>query len=368
SLKNRIAELHYQSGLSPWLWPLLPFSGLYGMALRVRQLAYALGALKRTIPPAPVISVGNLTTGGTGKTPIVVELAKGLAASGKTVVVLSRGYGAAEPVPYARALDPRHGDEAYLIQSQVPEAIVVVGVNRVYTLQQALQDYHPDLVLLDDGFQYLPLHRHLNILLIDGERLLGNGRLLPAGPLREPLSALARADLVLVTKQVDTEAMQAVNDWVEQYGGNPKPTVLPVPFQPQGVRLMLAEQGELSLESLNSRAVVAFSGIANPERFEQDLQAAGVRLIRHVRFPDHHVYSPQDVNRLIALLEKHQGEQPLLITTEKDLVKVASLIPTAWRPFTGTLQVRPMLDGQWFYSEFITPMLGESLTGAAHAR
>lgn len=368
SFKTRLSSLHYQPGksLSPWLWPLVPLSWFYGLAIAIRHQAVRMGVLETAKSPVPVISIGNLTTGGTGKTPIVIEVARGLIQAGKTVVILSRGYGAAEPVAYARALDPKHGDEAYLIQAQVPEAIVIVGRDRVHTLNRALEDYRPDFVLLDDGFQYLRLQRHLNILLIDGSLLFGNKHLLPAGPLREPLSALSRADLILVTKQVDQAAMQAVESWVAAHCKKPRPTVLPVPFQASGLKPLQFTQNRMLLESLKGRSIVAFSGIAQPERFEQDLKQLGAQLIKHFRFSDHHVYTADDIARLIAVMENNREKQPLLITTEKDLIKVATLIPTAWQPFVYTLQMRPALDGHWFYSEFLTQMLAKERAGAVH--
>lgn len=369
SLKHWISNLHYRrGGLSPWLWLLLPFSWLYGLGVRLRMQGYRQQILKSVTSDVPVISIGNLTTGGTGKTPIVIELARGLIAAGQTVVVLSRGYGAAEPQAYARATNPRYGDEAYLIHTQVPEAAVIVGRDRVHTLNQAIRDYHPDFVLLDDGYQYLPLQRHLNILLVDGERLFGNGCLLPAGPLREPLSALQRADLVLVTKAVDTDAMRAVESYLAAFAGRVKPTVLPVPFEPSGLKPLQPDRPVLPMSNLTDRPVIAFSGIAQPARFEADLKQAGARLLHHARFSDHHRYTEKDIARLVALLERHAESGPLLITTDKDLVKVASLIPTAWRPFVYTLQVRPALDGKWFYSEFITQMIGKTSAGTADVR
>jgi tetraacyldisaccharide 4'-kinase len=368
SFKHWISKLHYQPGrLSPWLWFFLPLSLTYQLIIHMRYQAYHLGILKTTEPSVPVISVGNLTTGGTGKTPIVIELAKGLIASGKTVVILSRGYGASEPLPYARALDPKHGDEAYLIQAQVPEAIVIVGRDRVQTLSQAVQDYRPDFVLLDDGFQYLPLQRQMNILLIDGEKIFGNNNLLPAGPLRETLSAMHRADLILVTKQVSTESMKAVENLVSQHGGKPRPTVLPVPFQANRIKPLLA--GSHISNALQDQSVIAFSGIAQPEQFERALKLLGANIIHHECFSDHHVYSDNDISNLVRLLEKHTNSakqvHPLFITTEKDLVKVATMIPTAWQPFTAALQIQPALDGKWFYSEFITQMIGETAARTA---
>jgi tetraacyldisaccharide 4'-kinase len=370
--RDQIASLHYAAGgaLSPWLWPLLPLAFFYRLGVQCRLWFYRWGWLKQHDAPVPVISVGNLTTGGTGKTPIVIELARGLVRSGKRVVVLSRGYGAPEPLAYGRATDPRHGDEAFLIQQEVPEAVVVVGRDRIHTLNQAVQDYHPDYVILDDGFQYLRLQRDINILLIDGQRLLGNGQLLPAGPLREPLSELKRANLVLITKQVTPEILQTVEGWVQRAGarsGQSPAQVVPVAFQPVGLRVMKNREAE-PLASFQNRAVVAFSGIARPEHFEQDLLNSGLRVLDHMRFTDHQVYTATEMVRVFDEIKRHEAEQPLLITTEKDLVKAAHLIPPEWQECTYTLQVAPSLDGRWFHDEFLTQMPGYARAGDGHVQ
>lgn len=358
SIKTRIANLHYRPGpgLSPWLWPLLPLSTLYQGAIRCRLAAYQRGWLRSFPPSVPLISIGNLTTGGTGKTPIVIELAQGLIRAGKSVVILSRGYGARQPVPYARALDPQHGDEAFLIQEQVPEAAVIVGRNRVQTYQRAIQEYRPDFVLLDDGFQYLSLGRTLNIALIDGQHLLGNQRLLPAGPLREPLDSLHRADLVFVTQQVSTAAMRQVEDWLRQYG-KPDCTILPVAFRP--THLQHAPQlNTCPLSLLQGRTLLALSGIAHPERFEQDLRNQNPAQIESHRFADHHVYTLKDAqaltNRFDQQTQAGAGQSPLLLTTSKDLPKLRGVLPERVLQQTYVLCNRPSLDGEWFYHEFLT--------------
>ncbi len=372
SLKDRLTSLHYQQGLTPLLLPLLPLEWGYRLAVSARLLAYRWGWLKRYCPTVPVISIGNLTTGGTGKTPVVIEIARGLVKVGKTVVILSRGYGAPEPLPYARALDPKHGDEAYLMQQQVPEAIVIVGRDRVHTLQKAVKDYRPDVVLLDDGFQYLRLQAGLNILLIDGGLMLGNGHLLPVGPLREPVSQIARADLILITKTVTTEALQTVEQWAKRYAVKlPK---LPLQVLPAGFRVTglkdFNERPVQELEALRTRPVIAFSAIAQPGQFEKDLELQGFRVLKHFRFADHHVYTQTDMDMMVEVLTHVEAEQPLLITTQKDWVKARILLPPAWQDALYKLEVAPALDGQWFYHEFLTqmPELMRAGDGHVHSR
>ncbi len=368
---------HYQSGkiLSPWLWPLLPFSWLYGLAVRLRLTAYQYGLLQSYQAPVPVISIGNLTTGGTGKTPMVIAIAKGLVQAGKTVVILSRGYGAEEQVAYSRALDPRYGDEAYLIQEQVPEAIVIVGKNRVNNLHRALRDYRPDYVILDDGYQHIQLERDMNILLIDGHRLLGNGFSLPVGPIRETLREIARADLVFVTKTINQNSMETVENWVRQYGPIPPKApiqILPVPFQPVGLRPMAdfksLQSHNNSLAEFKNRPTIAFSALAQSGQFEKDLSALGLNVLKHFQFEDHHVYTPANVDDILTYLAQKQSENPILVTTDKDLTKLRRLLPESVQDKVYTLQMVPMLDGRWFYDEFITQIHGHIHSGAGHVQ
>ena len=357
-LKKLIASMHTAKAPSIaerlLAWTLLPLSAAYALGVVARVEAYRLGLLKTVEPGVPVISIGNLTTGGTGKTPIVIELARGLVKAGKSVVVLSRGYGAKKKTDYARANDPQLGDEAYLIQQHVPEAAVIVGADRVYTLERAIIDYRPDYVLLDDGFQHLRLGRSVNILLIDGDNPVGNGHLLPAGPMREPLSAIARADLIFVTKSVTSDVMQQVETWANRYGGKVTPTVMPVPFQVAGLR-NVEHNKILNAENTRSRKVVAVSAIARPEQFEQGLEGLGLEILKHFSFADHHNYRPIDVETVLYFYER-QDEKPMLVTTEKDLPKLLPLLPEKLRPRICTLQICPALDGQWFYHEFLTQM------------
>ncbi|WP_373532157.1 tetraacyldisaccharide 4'-kinase [Vampirovibrio sp.] len=377
SFKLWMTRQHYQPGKipSPWLWPLLPFSLFYELAVRIRLTAYQYGLLKSYQAPVPVISIGNLTTGGTGKTPIVIAIAKGLVQSGKTVVILSRGYGAEEKIAYSRALDPRYGDEAYLIQEQVPEAIVIVGKNRVQNLRRALHDYRPDYVILDDGYQHVQLERDMNILLIDGQRLLGNGFPLPVGPIREPLREIARANLIFVTKAVSQTSMETVENWVRQYGPIPPKApiqIMPIPFQPVGLRPMAdfksLQSHNTSLTKFINRPTIAFSALAQSGQFEKDLRALGLKVLKHFQFEDHHVYTSANVDDILAYLAQQQPQNPILVTTDKDLTKLRRLLPESVQDRVYTLQMVPMLDGRWFYDEFITQIHGHIYSGAGHVQ
>ncbi|MCE3234825.1 MAG: tetraacyldisaccharide 4-kinase [Vampirovibrio sp.] len=376
SFKTWIAGQHYQPGkmLPLWLWPLLPLEWGYRLGVSLRLLAYQMNWLKVYQADIPVISVGNLTTGGTGKTPIVLEIARGMIKAGKTVVILSRGYGAADPIDYGRALNPSHGDEAYMMQEQLPEAIVIVGRDRLSTLKRAVRDYRPDYVILDDGFQYRRLGRAINILLIDGSKLVGNGHMLPAGPLREPLSEIRRADLIFLTKQISKASMETVEGWAKAYGKAKAQTqVLPVEFQTVGLRPMAdfrtVSKHFAPFSQFQDYPVIAFSAIAQPQSFEDTLVSQGLRLVKHFAFADHHVYNQADMLDVLDLYQEYQAERPILVTTDKDLPKVRGWISNAVQPYVYTLQMQPALDGRWFYDEFLTQMPGYVKAGKhAHTR
>jgi tetraacyldisaccharide 4'-kinase len=370
SLKNLIVEWHYPPPLARGEKPCLsqrilrwlaPISWVYGWAAALRSSAYRQGWLEALAAPIPVISVGNLTTGGTGKTPIVIALASGLVKAGKRVVVLSRGYGATIPLQGIRAGDPRHGDEACLIQEQVPEAIVLIGRKREDVLQAAMAEYKPDYVILDDGFQYMRLKRSTNILLFDGQALIGNGRLLPLGPLRESLTALRRADIIFVTRSVTREALDTVERWVRTYHPLGNLPIMAVPFESAGLKSVsgpTALGAIVQASQLAGRSMVAFSGLARPESFQQNLLELGLPLLAHRRFADHHAYNANDIHELKQLVEQNVQPgslPPILVTTDKDWPKVraafASVLPA---PEIYTLQTAPLLDGYWFYEEFLT--------------
>lgn len=300
---------------------LTPFAWLYAAALRLRALLYRCGILKTHRLPRPVVSIGNITVGGTGKTPVTASIARYLLAQGHRVAVISRGYGGSLEGQTCVVSDgatimlgaAECGDEPYLLASTVPGLMVVIGTDRHAAGQLAMQQLAPDVFLLDDGFQHLRLHRDLNILLLDHSRPFGNGLTLPAGLLREPLSALGRADLVIVTRTPegaatvpDTAGIPACSarhtlvDLLPLHGG------APVPFS-----------------RCHDEKVLAFAGIADPESFFAGLRAKGVNLVRTIAFPDHVAYNRERCDEIAAAMRTSGAT--VLITTEKDGVKLKGL-------------------------------------------
>ncbi len=313
----------------PWVWRLWrsssgparlargvlrPLSWSYAAVVGLRANLYRSGWLEAKSAGVPVIGVGNISVGGTGKTPFVIWLAENLRKRGKRVTVVARGFGARRPAVIAPAasgshqaaaewFDPQRArtevpaempDEALLValRASVP---VVTGADRLAACRTAVRLFSPDVILLDDGFQHLRLARDLDIVLLGpGER---QARVLPAGPLREPPAALARADVIVETagggaEPVMTKQAAALVEW---------PTAKPLP-----------------LERLAGARVFAFAGIARPWSFLEVLDACGARREGFRRFADHHRYSAADWERIT----RAAAGCDWIVTTEKDLVKI----------------------------------------------
>jgi tetraacyldisaccharide 4'-kinase len=320
-----------------WLAPITaPLSFGYTLGIRLWQAAYHHGWLKTHRVGIPVVSVGNLTTGGTGKTPVVAALAKQWTQQGRRVVVLSRGYGAKTPQGYARATDPAFGDEAYWIQQQVPDAVVIVGKDRVANARRATREHRPHVIILDDGFQHRRLHRDVDILLLSAHQPLYNAKLLPAGLWREPLSAIHRAHWVWISQWDPTE--NDIEDWHNTMAqvGFSGPVV---PVSTQLVGMVNAHDRTVAVEAVDDEPLVLFSGIAQPQRFEANLRRMGVSWIAHRVFHDHHRYTAQDVQSLIA----NAPASARFITTDKDWVKVESLWPPGLLHQVFRLQIAPVI-------------------------
>ena len=300
------------------------FSYPYAWVLRLRAAGYRFGLLRSHRLPCPVVSVGNLTLGGTGKTPTVAWIAGYLMGRGKRVAVLSRGYGGSARGELRVVSDGRSvllspeeaGDEPCLLAAKLPGLVVVIGADRYQAGLRALAELKPDLVLLDDGFQHLRLRRDLNILLLDARKPFAGGWTLPGGMLREPVSAAGRADLVLYTRCPEDA---------------PGPDLFPAKpscwtkHQFSGI-VPLAGGALDGFAAARKCRVMAFSGIADPEAFFSGLEQIGVRPVTTISFPDHTPYGEAEVAAILRL--QVASRSTLLLTTQKDAVK---LVPYADR-------------------------------------
>ena len=292
---------------------------IYSFVMRARAAAYTLGLLRVKRLAVPVISVGNITMGGTGKTPTVLMLARELMARGKRVVVLTRGYGGSLEGEVHIVSDGNSlllstaeaGDEPCLLAATLPGLMVVMGSDRYLAGSLALKELTPDCFILDDGFQHQRLGRDLDILLLDWTEPLGNGRIFPAGFLREPASAVNRAHLAIYTRAAS-------------HGRRPDilPQSLPVCTSSHTLTgFTNLGGGEISpFSQLVGRRIIAFCGIADPVSFFDGLESSGVKLISTLALPDHTEYGQQEMEALGRL--KRQYKADCFMTTAKDAVKL----------------------------------------------
>jgi tetraacyldisaccharide 4'-kinase len=307
--------------------------------IKTRRFLYNVRILRDSTLGVQVIAVGNLTVGGTGKTPVVEKFARELRDQGRNVAILSRGY-RSKPTPvHERLLNalflrsdttpPRvvsdgksllldsemAGDEPYMLASNLKDVVVLVDKDRVKSGRYAIEKFGCDTLLLDDGFQYWKLRgRRLDIVLVDCQQPFGTERLLPRGTLREPPSHLARASTIFITKSDGDTAL--LRRRLAEF--NPAAGIIECVHHPLYLEDVFSGE-RLKLDFLKGRKVASLSGIAQPESFEQSLVRLGAELVYSKRFADHHRFTQQEVLNAINRSKKRQAET--IITTQKDAVR-----------------------------------------------
>lgn len=301
-----------------------PLSPFYGLTMIIREKMYKLGVFRQNILPVPVISVGNLVWGGTGKTPTVRHLAKLLLQQGFHPAIISRGYGGKARLKanvvsdgHSIFLPPEEaGDEPYMLAEALPGVPVLTGPRRLHPCRLAIEEFHVDVLILDDGFQHLAIKRDIDIVLFDGTGLAGNKRVFPGGILREPFSALHRCNLFLLTGINEKNKEQA-----EQFSRFLKSTfkIIPV-YHASLAGLKLQCRDSLDDSTASERAFFAFCGIANPGRFRESLHAISLRQSGFLSLPDHVHYNQAMMTDICRQAIASGAQQ--LVTTEKDFVKI----------------------------------------------
>ena len=300
--------------------PLWMLSGLYRAGLAARSALYARGWLTRTRAPAKVIVAGNLTVGGTGKTPLACWIARQLSLRGLKTAVILRGYkGAAGKGPLvvsegggALLAAAVAGDEAVLLAKKLAGVPVVAGKDRAAAARLAIARFGSSHLVLDDGFQHWPLERDMDILVMNGQQDPEREYLLPRGPLREPITAAARAHALVITGA--PEDGKPGFAWMDRIC--PDLPVFATSYRPLG--LSSIRGGKISPMGLPS---LAFCGIGFPEGFFSSLENSGVPVVAKLAFPDHHRYTALDLLKLAAKAREQGAKR--LVTTEKDAVKIA---------------------------------------------
>ena len=303
-----------------------PFGPVYCQIMRLRTLLYNCGFFKQHAFPVPVISVGNLTMGGTGKTPTVLHIAKLLRENGFRPAIISRGYGGKTTEDINVVSDFQDilltaevaGDEPYMLASMLPGVPVITGRKRVLTAAYAVNTFACNILILDDGYQHLAVKRDLNLALFADSIGLGNGRVFPGGDLRESTAALKRADLFLLTGQNRTDITEP--SAIETYLKTEWPTKPLLSSTREQGSFIASDTGKShNIEDIPKK-IIAFCGIANPERVRDDLTEYGFEIVSFKSYPDHHKYSKDDVTTLLDKARATGAEA--IITTDKDLVKL----------------------------------------------
>jgi tetraacyldisaccharide 4'-kinase/lipopolysaccharide heptosyltransferase II len=304
------------------------FSAFYEAGARARRGLYRRGWGKIRCLPAPVVSVGNLAAGGTGKTPVTAYLARLLQEQGRRVAILSRGYGGRRRGVTCLSdgerlfhQPPEVGDEAFQLARSLPGVIVYTGPSRFEAGMAAWRDLRPDVFLLDDGLQHFQLARDLDLVLLDAARPFGNGRLLPAGPLREPVCTLREADALLLTRY-DHRRHGDRLAWLRQ--SFPDQEIFTAVIAPVSARPFPGGE-EHPVEALRGLGAFAFAGIARPQVFRETLNSLGVDIRGWREFPDHHAFTPEDLAALSQ--EARRREAQALITTSKDWARLGENWP-----------------------------------------
>lgn len=330
-------------GIRFLLWLLTCLSHLYASIVQFRLFLYSKGLYRHHTLGCQVISVGNLTVGGTGKTPVVEVFARRLQEAGRRVAILSRGYKKRELALWERLLDkilfresvrpPRvvsdgksllldsrmSGDEPYMLASHLPDVAVLVDKDRVKSGRYAINKQGRDTLVLDDGFQYLALDHRIKIVLVDKQNPFGNGYVLPRGILREPIKNINRADVIFITKCDGTP-----NDELKAKlrSLNQRAEIIECTHRARYLQNVFSAE-KLPVTSLKGMAITAMSGIAAPEGFEQELGRLGAEVVSRERFADHHRYTQQE---LIDIINRSTSAgASALVTTEKDAVRFPKL-------------------------------------------
>lgn len=320
------ARIHEERRFKISYLPLSLLSFIYGVAVRLRLNNFK--NMKSMSLPGYTVSIGNLTAGGTGKTPATRMMAEWAIGEGYNVAILSRGYGAKNRTKVSIVSDGKDilagpkeiGDEPYLLARRLHGIPVIISKNRYLGGLAAHNKFGSSFFILDDGYQHLRLRRDLNLLLLDASSPFGNGRLLPRGPLREPVDEVVRADAIILTRAGMGKGVDIGDEAKKIFQGK---SLFMGDHIPE--KVVFPSRDEVHAPSfLRGKRVVAFAGIARPASFKETLNNLGAEILYYRAFPDHHHFSYDEISGLVV--EKEKTGADFLITTEKDWARLDNVI------------------------------------------
>lgn len=328
---HRLTQQGPTKGLDKLIWPILQgLSQVYTAAVvgKINRYIGEKGAQVRL--PVKVISIGNITVGGTGKTPMACYTAAFLEQMGYRIALLNRGYKAKLEGDVAILSDGTQclltpeegGDEPYLLAKKLPHVPVVIGCKRALTGAVAVQQFAPDVLIMDDAYQHWSVYRDLDMVLIDSTNPFGNGRVIPSGILREPLAHLNRAHLIILTKTDQSKDLEGVYRTIRCY--NKKAPIIESVHKIKGLCSYESwNEGKGEWKTLDTKKVMAFSAIGNPASFHHLLETLGYDIEDAICFEDHHSYTKKEVH---TILQEARKKGCYVVTTEKDAVKLDTLV------------------------------------------
>ncbi len=346
---------------------LLPLSWLYALVIEARNKTFDWGIVRSESVDVPVISVGNITTGGTGKTPLVEYIVKHFQNKGKNVAVIARGYkrssrGVVIVSDGSRVLVDANtgGDEPVQIAHKFPKAVVVVGERRVEAARVTIDRFAPDLIILDDGFQHRHLRRDLNIVVMSASKDIVGESLLPSGSKREGLKALRRADVVALSR---ADSSTSAGEWSNKLHPWFRGPIVMFQYVTETFCRPI-HQLPVSASAIAMKPVLAFSGIGDHKGFVRSLESSGFNVRDDIRFPDHHSYTFDDMKRITSNMKVAKAE--ICVTTEKDSMRLLANDEIREKVLNALPVYYPRLTVEIFHNaDVLNTMLDRVLEGKA---
>jgi len=345
-------------GVHLLLLPLTLCAGLFKCVVLVRTYLYTHNIIRSHSIPCSIITVGNITVGGTGKTPAVCHIARHLHDEGHRVVVLTRGYrGKRTDTPHLVSDGETvlsdvesAGDEALMMAEKLSGIPVLAGKDRVAAAHMAVQLFQAGIIVLDDGFQYHRLYGNVDVVLVNARNPFGNKFLLPRGTLREPVSALKRAAVIVITKsETSAEVRDKISNTIKHY--NPNALIFTSRYRPVCLR-RVSEAGGIDLDALIGKRVAGLCSIGDPESFFALLEALQVELTEKIVFADHHLYQSLDYRAI----QQRCSRAEFVITTEKDIAKIDRNMIEKEKFLV--MEIEPVIEGETLFFEKLKELAG----------